>query len=314
MNAIFLPFEASDKHSVSIDAKQRVVVAGVRNGWTDINPDTNIKTVIDPQTVICAEPSPDALSVLGATFGGSASGSAQDAQQLALKLALATNESGSNIGLRTQTITILRDAMFRLCEGYMDGALSANAFERLQRRYQNIMLALLSIEQLTGAVTPKPTNLSSTTPPAASLDGNGGSNGNKPNVTQNPKPNAQAPGSSASGASTPESTQPAKVTAAPQAGDPQTNPQAPDPKTNPKQSDQGSNRPVTDTLGSKVADTVVTIVNKIIDVDYTLETCLNYMLDNSKASASQTAVEFCEKSLKLGSTRLEKAIEKNAKP
>ena len=41
--------------------------------------------------------------------------------------------------------------MYRLCEGYASGALDEIGYSRLQRRYQNIMLGLLAIEQLTGA-------------------------------------------------------------------------------------------------------------------------------------------------------------------
>jgi hypothetical protein len=51
--------------------------------------------------------------------------------------------------------------MYRLCEGYQGGALSADQFNRLQRRYQNMMLGLLAIEQLTGAVVARPVALGS---------------------------------------------------------------------------------------------------------------------------------------------------------
>ena len=135
-NAIFQPFRPDNGQSVSIDAKQRVVFA--------INKDPGGR---EPWTAICAEPSPDALSALSASLALDAAGATR-----ALGLAYATQEGAASIGLRTQTITILRDAMYRLCEGYASGALDEIGFARLQRRYQNIMLGLLSIEQLTGAI------------------------------------------------------------------------------------------------------------------------------------------------------------------
>ena len=143
-------FRPDDGTSISIDAKQRVVYS--------IN-----KTFKDPVTgrlkyewrAICAEPSPDALSAISTSSGVSA-----ETLKVALSAAFGLQEGAASIGLRTQTIQILRDAMYRLCEGYASGALDNIGFSRLQRRYQNIMLGLLAIEQLTGAVVAKQALLS----------------------------------------------------------------------------------------------------------------------------------------------------------
>jgi hypothetical protein len=43
--------------------------------------------------------------------------------------------------------------MYRLCEGYASGAVSAATFQSMQRRYQSTMMGLIAIEQLTGPVT-----------------------------------------------------------------------------------------------------------------------------------------------------------------
>lgn len=42
--------------------------------------------------------------------------------------------------------------MYRLCEGFLSGALDQAQYEILMRRYQKFMVALLGIEQLTGVV------------------------------------------------------------------------------------------------------------------------------------------------------------------
>lgn len=118
--------------AVSLDAKQRAV-------FSVSKPNT---------TVICAEPSPDALSAYSASLSGTFSNNSSAQAQLASALA----EQSASIGLRTQSIQLMRDAMYRACEGYMSGGVSAGEFYLLQRRFQNLTLGLLAIEQLTGAV------------------------------------------------------------------------------------------------------------------------------------------------------------------
>ena len=116
----------------------------------------------------CAEPSPDALSALSASgaikidtpkgFSGAAQG--------------ALAEAAGSIGLRTQSIQLMRDAMYRLCEGAMNGYLGNAAFETLHRRFQNSMVAILAIEQLTGAVRAPALTLNSSAsvgPPAKQI-------------------------------------------------------------------------------------------------------------------------------------------------
>src|SRR5579859_7729997 len=106
MNSVYHTFDVNnERQSLSIDAKQRVLITGTRGGSVEQRTDNDNKpytVIFNSKVVVCAEPSPDAFSVLGASFGGSAS----EAQQLALQLALSTSETGSNIGLRTQSITI----------------------------------------------------------------------------------------------------------------------------------------------------------------------------------------------------------------
>lgn len=132
------------KGSVSIDVKQRVVFSQERN---DITTD-GAKTTERKRTVVCAEPSPDALTVIGASGGLSLNSGKGQAANAALAIA----EQGASIGLRTQSIQLLRDAMYRLCEGYAAGSISDADFASMQRRYQSTMMGLIAIEQLTGPV------------------------------------------------------------------------------------------------------------------------------------------------------------------
>ncbi|WP_428381279.1 hypothetical protein [Nevskia ramosa] len=137
--------EAADGKKSEIllmDAKQRVVFP-----TTHQIRDSEGK-VIDTIRAFCAEPSPDALSALAAQFGASVS--------IETKADVSANggfaESAANIGLRTASIQTLRDSMYRQCEAFANGGMSRLSLETLQRRFQSTMVALLAIEQLTGAV------------------------------------------------------------------------------------------------------------------------------------------------------------------
>ncbi len=129
-------FDTTGTSGITVDASQRAIYSVTKKYSTN-----------KQWQAFCAEPSPDGISALISSFG-------LDASAAGKSLGLATNnqDSVTSIGLRTQTITMLRDAMYRLCEGYASGALNGNGFMRLQRRYQHTMLALLAIEQLTGPV------------------------------------------------------------------------------------------------------------------------------------------------------------------
>ncbi|MDD5716240.1 MAG: hypothetical protein PHW64_00425 [Sulfuricurvum sp.] len=138
LNSIARDFNINEGQGKLIDAKQRAIIVHQR-------PETN-------QTVVCAEPSPDALSAY--------------AMQLALegnipnnvagKIATSLQEGTSFTGLRTQSIQLLRDGMFRNCEAYANGAIDKDEYATESRRYQRNMIALLAIEQLTGAIRVPP--------------------------------------------------------------------------------------------------------------------------------------------------------------
>lgn len=117
---------------VFIDAEQRAVLSNRR-------PDKDLR-------VVCAEPAPDALSAIAAQAGVSVSDISN-----AVSAEGGVSEAAANIGLRTQTIQTLRDGFYRVCEAYMNG-LSEEQYSIMLRRFQTNMIALLAIEQLTGAV------------------------------------------------------------------------------------------------------------------------------------------------------------------
>lgn len=167
-NTAFRSFTTTNSagYSTAVDAKQRFLISSVRYAR-----DKEGKATGGPIEVLCAEPSPDALSAFAASLDTSL-GLSRGANQTNLSLSEATSEAAGSIGLRTQTITILRDGLYRLCEGYANGALDEEEFRRLARRNQANQLGLLAIEQITGAVRAPALALggSSATDPAKALE------------------------------------------------------------------------------------------------------------------------------------------------
>lgn len=95
----------------------------------------------------CAEPSPDALAAYAASLGAGASVPSQGAASLAA----AQQSVAASIGLRTQSITLMRDALYRLCEARASGDLSVSE-TLLLARSQDLTAVVVAVEQLTGAV------------------------------------------------------------------------------------------------------------------------------------------------------------------
>ncbi|MEM7408881.1 MAG: hypothetical protein AAF430_01435 [Myxococcota bacterium] len=123
----------------ALDAKQRVVLS------------KRYKTSKGERVMTCAEPSPDALQALSAALAAAV----QVAEKGSGEISANTAEGALNIGLRTQSIQLLRDAMYRICEGYFSSAIGGPDYQLLHLRYRDSMVALLAIEQLTGAVRPQ---------------------------------------------------------------------------------------------------------------------------------------------------------------
>ncbi len=106
----------------------------------------------------CAEPSPDALAAFAAAAGLGASSPVKGA----LSGSGAASSSAASIGLRTQSITLMRDALYRMCEAYGNGMLSGPQVMTMLSRSQDLTAVVLATEQLTGAVAAQQAFLSGT--------------------------------------------------------------------------------------------------------------------------------------------------------
>lgn len=110
--------------------------------------DAKQRAIIQRGPYVCAEPSPDALSAIAASQGLSVA--TPEGTSVGGSLSLA--EAAGSLGLRTQSIQLMRDHMYRICEGFLSGAIPQLTFQILHRRFQTTMVGILAIEQMTGAV------------------------------------------------------------------------------------------------------------------------------------------------------------------
>jgi hypothetical protein len=145
-------------HIVSIDVKQRALLT---------SPNRQEGAKVDLR--FCAEPPPDVFTALAASLGAEASvskGTAADTA-MAAKLATSLSENASTIE-RSQTVNILREAMYRNCERYLSGAIEESEFIIQAARDQQMIVQVLAIEQITGAARAQATALTTIAKSAAS--------------------------------------------------------------------------------------------------------------------------------------------------
>jgi hypothetical protein len=130
-------FDTVPPTSVSIDAKQRMLVARTRSPTED-----------DPieRLTVCLEPSPDALVAASASFGGALA----VPEKVGLEVAKALQEQAGQIGLRTHTVTLLRDGLFRACEAYSNGVIAREEYKQILNGYGALVLTMMAIEQASG--------------------------------------------------------------------------------------------------------------------------------------------------------------------
>ena len=139
------------------------------DGQVQIKPLPPTLRITQPKYRMCAEPAPDVFSIyaLAATAQGNietnpVAGGAPGQTRAGGNFALSSSETASTIE-RTQTINLMRESMYRTCERYLSGAISAETMQIQAARDQRAMVAILAIEQLTGIVKRAPAILTTKT-------------------------------------------------------------------------------------------------------------------------------------------------------
>ena len=132
---IFKQSKLGDINVLSVDARQRLVLEGKVGG----------------KRIVCTEPSPDAIVAQAAEFA--ASGSSPLAGQVVnAKLAASSSETAASIGVRTETIQLLRDGYFRICEARLNGQIEEKEYVATLRFIDEFILTVVAIEALGGRV------------------------------------------------------------------------------------------------------------------------------------------------------------------
>ena len=135
-------------NSVLIDAKQRAILSAPGAGANSFIKTEDYHRRRD--VLVCAEPSPDALSAISSTFAASVGGLFASGDQVQASVAQALQETASELGVRNATIQLLRDGLYRQCEAYMNGLIDTAYYEQIANKYANAMLVLLAVEELSG--------------------------------------------------------------------------------------------------------------------------------------------------------------------
>ena len=131
--------------AIHLDAEQRLVYFHERVSKDEDDKDGYIK-------VLCSEPSPDAINAFASSLAASLSDARKGKEDIKAAIGAAVAKSSASIGLRTQSIQLMRDAFYRNCESYFNGAIDSKEFFRIHEQFQDVMIGVLAIEQLTGAV------------------------------------------------------------------------------------------------------------------------------------------------------------------
>jgi hypothetical protein len=121
---------------LAVDARQRLTVSG--------------REAMSGRRVICAEPSPDAIVAQAASLASALDSPATPGGNGAIKGALAAGvaESAASIGLRTQSIQLMRDGYYRLCEALLNGQIGPDEYRDVVENIDVFILSMTAVEQL----------------------------------------------------------------------------------------------------------------------------------------------------------------------
>jgi hypothetical protein len=103
---------------------------------------------VQPDYIICAEPSPDIARAVATALDIGASLSMEGlpsgiSPEAAAAISKARAESVAQLTERLATIQLLRDTLYRACEAYANGAISDTAYTVILSRYDDIMITML---------------------------------------------------------------------------------------------------------------------------------------------------------------------------
>lgn len=127
---------------------------GSKIAWTDAKQAATIIQYKDGVMKACAAKSPDVFQALSTAFSGNLS--VEEASQIAAKVAAAgsSSESAASFRLHTQLTDTQNELLYQLCVNSLNGTITPDQLATELHRYQNTMVTMLAIEQLTGYARP----------------------------------------------------------------------------------------------------------------------------------------------------------------
>lgn len=131
----FKKFNIDKGDSIAIDATTRVILVTQKGGATN------------DQFVVCGEPSPDAIV---ASFGAEATVKAAVPQGPSGALSGEISQTAKSIAVRTATIQLLRDGLYRSCEAVINGMIDKTDYRTILKGIDDVMVVLQAIDSLGG--------------------------------------------------------------------------------------------------------------------------------------------------------------------
>lgn len=148
-------FDVNDGSGAILSADKRAILV-----WKDVAVQHGNGKPDQRKIVACPEPQPDAIRAVAEQLSGAIkakvkaetqdSGGAGAEGEGSAELAKAASEAVAELGKRTPTVQLLRDALYRSCEGVANGVLGTQHVEFIASRIDNLMLGLHAIDGLTG--------------------------------------------------------------------------------------------------------------------------------------------------------------------
>ncbi|MGE4166651.1 MAG: hypothetical protein AB7E67_11770, partial [Xanthobacteraceae bacterium] len=150
-----------DVNTLSLDAKQRLVLVANRSAG-------------DGERVTCTEPMPDAIVARAAVLSSSGTFNLVGGSSGGASAAGGSAESAASIGFRNETVQMLRDGYFRLCEAYLNGALTTEQYQHMILNADTFMVVVSALQTLGDNPIAAPVGITSGGPTTTPASGGSG--------------------------------------------------------------------------------------------------------------------------------------------
>lgn len=137
--------DGSGISGVAADAKQRFIFMPQRAvRFLDSETGESYAYKTEKQAVVCAEPSPDAVSALAASLNARL-GVALEKVEVDASLARSVTETVQQLTQRTEMIQLLRDGYYRACEAYANGMMGEFGYGLMLNQIDNVMMKMAAL-------------------------------------------------------------------------------------------------------------------------------------------------------------------------